>query len=81
MKKMLAHPEPPGYWTKATRPRLDAFIPILRQMLVADRSAPRAGSGTLFDRLQADRAFIGGYTGIKEAVRRRGTSTNRCSCR
>jgi transposase len=74
MKKMLAHPEPPGYRTKAARPKpkLDAFLPIIHQILVEDRSAPRKQRHTAkrnFDRLRAEHGFTGGYTGIKDAVR------------
>ena len=74
MKKMLAHPEPPGYRVKVARPKpkLDAFMPIIHQILVEDRSAPRKQRHTakrIFDRLKAEHGFTGGYTGIKDAVR------------
>jgi transposase len=74
MEKMLAHPEPPGYRARAARrkPKLDAFLPIIHQILVEDRSAPRKQRHTakrIFDRLRAEHGFTGGYTGIKDAVR------------
>ncbi len=69
MTKMLAHPEPPGYRAKAPRPKpeLDAFIAIIHQILIEDRSAPRKQRHTakrILDRLRAEHGFTGGYTGI-----------------
>lgn len=74
MEKMLAYPEPPGYRTKASRPRpmFDAFIPIIHRILTEDCSAPRKQRHTakrIFDRLAEEHAFTGGYTGVKDTVR------------
>jgi hypothetical protein len=42
VKKILAHDEPPGYRQAKQRPKskLDAFLPLLRQILEDDGKAP-----------------------------------------
>ena len=43
LKKILDHPEPPGYRRTAPRPKpkLEAFLPVLHQILEDDKRAPR----------------------------------------
>lgn len=43
LEKMLRHAEPPGYRLREPRKKrkLEAFLPIIHQMLEADRQAPR----------------------------------------
>ena len=43
LQKILSHPEPPGYRRASppARPKLDPFLPVIRQILEADKEAPR----------------------------------------
>src|SRR6478609_3892742 len=57
LAKILDHPEPPGYRRTAPRPRpkLDPLLPVIRQILEADRKAPRKQRHTarrIFERLR-----------------------------
>ena len=74
--KMVRYPEPPGYRrTKPPkRPKLDGFTEIIDQMLEDDRSMPRKQRHTakrVFDRLRDEHGYEGGYTTVKDYVRRR----------
>lgn len=74
LKKILAHPEPPGYRQKQPRPKrkLEPFLPIIHQILEADRQAPKKQRHTakrIFERLRAEHGFTGGKTAVKDAVR------------
>jgi len=42
LKKMLAHDEPPGYWqaNQRPKPKLEPFLPVIRQILEDDGRAP-----------------------------------------
>ena len=56
LEKILKHTEPPGYRrTKARpRPKMERFLPIIVEILEADRRAPRKQRHTakrIFDRL------------------------------
>ena len=56
LKKILAHDEPPGYRQAKQRPKskLDAFLPLLRQILEDDGKAPtkqRHTAHRIFERL------------------------------
>ena len=58
LEKILNHTEPPGYRrTKARpRPKMERFLPVIVEILEADRRAPRKQRHTakrIFDRLQA----------------------------
>src|SRR3954465_11247409 len=73
LQKILAHPEPPGYRRKAPRPRpkLEAFLPVLHQILQDDKKAPRKQRHTarrIFERLRDEHGHTGGLTIVKEAV-------------
>lgn len=74
LKKILAHVEPPGYRQSKARPKrkLEAFLPIIHQILEADRQAPKKQRHTakrIFERLRDEHGFQGGKTVIKDAVR------------
>jgi transposase len=70
LKKILAHEEPPGFRATAPRakPRLGPFLPIIHQILEADRTAPKKQRHTaerIFQRLRDEH----GYTGCASIVR------------
>jgi transposase len=70
LKKILLHTEPPGFRVKSARvkPTLGSFVPIIHQILEADRTAPKKQRHTakrIFERLRAEH----GYTGCSSIVR------------
>jgi transposase len=74
LKKILAHAEPPGY--RCSQPRrkrkLGLFLPIIHQILEADRQSPKKQRHTakrIFERLRDEHGFQGGKTAVKGAVR------------
>ena len=74
LKKILAHDEPPGYRKSQPRakPKIDKFLPVIHQILVDDRQAPKKQRHTawrIFQRLQDEQQFSGQYTIVKDAVR------------
>jgi len=74
LKKILAHPEPPGYRQKKKRRKrkLEAYLPIIHQILEEDRQAPpkqRHTAKRIFERLRDEHGFPGGRTVVKDAVR------------
>jgi transposase len=74
LKKILAHAEPPGYRVSQPRPKrkLEPFLPIIHEMLEADRQAPKKQRHTakrIFERLRAEHGYAGGQTVVKDAVR------------
>ena len=74
LAKMLAHDEPPGYRKKTLRqrPRMAAFLPIIKQILLDDQKAPKKQRHTaqrIFERLRDEHAYTGCYSSVKEAVR------------
>ena len=76
VRKMLSYSVPPGYRRTAAvrRPKLEAFIPIIDGWLEGDRSVPRKQRHTakrVFDRLREEHGFTGGYTIIKDYIRKR----------
>jgi transposase len=73
LKKILDHPEPPGYRRTAPRPRpkLDPLLPVIDQILEADKKAPKKQRHTarrVFERLRDEHGYTGGLTVVKEAV-------------
>ncbi|MGN6814525.1 MAG: IS21 family transposase [Solirubrobacterales bacterium] len=73
LQKILEHPEPHGYRRTAPRPRpkLEAFLPAIHQILEDDRKAPRKQRHTarrVFERLRDEHGYTGGLTVVKEAV-------------
>ena len=76
VKKMLEHPEPPGYRRSAprTRSRMDAHAGFVDAILTADLDAPKKQRHTIqriYERLVEERGFQGGYTTVRDYVRPR----------
>lgn len=74
LKKMLAHDEPPGYQQAEQRPKpkLQKFLPVIRQILEDDAKAPskqRHTARRIFQRLRDEHGYTGGETVVKDAVR------------
>jgi len=74
LKKILAHDEPPGYRQSQprTKRKLEPFLPIIQQILVDDRQAPKKQRHTaqrIFERLRDEHGYQGGRTVVKDAVR------------
>jgi hypothetical protein len=74
LKKILAHAEPPGYRQRQSRPKrvLAAVLPIIHEILEADRKAPKKQRHTarpIFERLKAKYGYLGGKTFAQDAVR------------
>jgi len=74
LKKILTHDEPPGYRQSKPRlkPKIQPFLPIIHQILVDDRQAPKKQRHTawrIFERLRDEHQFTGKYTIVKDAVR------------
>src|SRR5215468_8198068 len=75
LKKILSHEEPPGYRRLAPprRPTIEPVLPIIRQILDDDTKAPKKQRHTarrIWQRLRDEHGFTGGYTTVKDAVRR-----------
>ena len=76
VEKMLAFSVPPGYRREQPikRPKLDGFTEIIDAWLEADKAVHRKQRHTakrIWERLQAEHGFTGGYTIIKDYVRER----------
>lgn len=74
LAKILAHDEPPGYRQGQPRAKrkLQAFLPIVEQILAGDGAAPRKQRHTarrIFQRLRDEHGYRGGETVVKDAVR------------
>src|SRR5512142_1728782 len=74
LKKILTHPEPPGYRRFGPkRPSiLDPLLPVVHQILKDDQKAPRKQRHTaqrLYQRLRDEHGYQGGLTIVKVAVR------------
>jgi hypothetical protein len=72
-RKILGHPEPPGYRRTAPRPRpkLGPFLGVIHQVLQDDREAPKKRRHTarrIFRRLRDEHGYQGGLSIVKEAV-------------
>ena len=79
VRKMLRYAAPPGYRRQKPirRPKLDAYTPIIDQILEADLALPKKQRHTakrIFERLRDEHDFAGGYTIIKDYVRLKRTS-------
>ena len=73
---MLRYAIPPGYRRQqpARRPKLDAWVGIIDQILEQDKERPRKQRHTakrVFERLRDEHGFTGGYTIVKDYVRLR----------
>jgi transposase len=72
--KILQHSVPPGYRRSKppVRPKLDPFIPIIDQILEADRAMPKKQRHTatrIFERLRDEHGFTGRLTIVTDYVR------------
>src|SRR5664280_3794843 len=75
LKKILAHPAPPGYRRQAPRgkPKLGPFLPVIEEILEADKTAPakqRHTAKRIFERLRDEYGYEGGITQVTETVAR-----------
>ena len=73
LKKVLAHAEPPGFRAKAprTKPTLGPFLPVIHQILDADRAAPpkqRHTAERIFQRLRDEHRYAGCASIVRAAV-------------
>jgi transposase len=74
LRKILAHSQPPGYRMGRPRPqpKLGPYVGRIEQILQEDVAMPRKQRHTakrIFERLR-EAGYAGGYTAVKEAVRR-----------
>ena len=74
VSKMCRFSVPPGYIRQKppVKPKLGLFIPIIDAILGADVTAPpkqRHTAKRIFERLQAEHGYTGGYTVVKDYVR------------
>jgi len=74
LQRILRYAEPPEYEQKGPRkkPKIGEFVPIIQEILKSDQQVHRKQRHTakrIFERLQAEHEYEGGYTGVKEAVR------------
>jgi transposase len=73
--KMCRYSAPPGYVRSepAAKPKLGPLVPVIEAILEADRSAPAKQQHTakrIFERLRDEHGYGGGYTVVKDHVRR-----------
>ena len=76
VRKMDSHSVPPGYQRRkpVVQPKLGPFTPIIDGWLEADKSVHRKQRHTakrVFDRLRDEHSFNGGYTIVKDYIRKR----------
>jgi len=75
VSKMCRFSAPPGYVRArpAAKPKLDRLTPVIEAILEADRTAPVKQQHTakrIFERLRDEHGYGGGYTVVKDYVRR-----------
>lgn len=75
LAKILTHSRPPGYrrGKEPAQPKIGPYLDRIRAILAADREVPRKQRHTakrIWERLVAEEGFPGGYTIVKDAVRR-----------
>lgn len=80
LQKILQHTEPPGYRATAPRPKtkIGPFIPIIHEILEADKKAPRKQRHTgkrIFERLRDEHGYEGKITVVRDEIRRWKAST------
>jgi transposase len=73
--KMCRYSAPPGYvrTRPADKPKLGPLVPVIEAILEADRVAPPKQQHTakrIFERLRDEHGYGGGYTVVKDHVRR-----------
>ena len=72
---MCRYSVPPGYVRAkpADKPKLGSLMPVIEAILEADRTAPAKQQHTakrIFERLRDEHGYGGGYTVVKDYVRR-----------
>ena len=75
LERILANPQPPGYKMNRPRPKpkIGPFLDRIEEILRHDRDVPKKQRHTakrIFDRIKAEEGYSGGYTQVKEAVRK-----------
>ena len=75
IKKILSHEEPPGYRREVPRekPVLGPFIPIIHQILEADKKSPpkqRHSGKKIFERLRDEHGYTGRISVVRDEIRR-----------
>lgn len=73
LRKILAHPEPPGYRLKKPRPKpkIGPYLERIAQIIEEDKALPKKQRHTakrIYDRLR-EMGYGGGYTQVKEVMR------------
>src|SRR5512137_1148357 len=73
LKKILAHPEPPGYRLQEVRPKpkIGSYLERIAQIIEEDKSLPKKQRHTakrLYERIR-EMGYEGKYTQVKDAVR------------
>ena len=71
VRKMLAHPKPPGYQRKASisQPTLDSHKAFIDETLESDKQVHRKQRHTakrLYDRLKSEKGYTGSYTNYQK---------------
>jgi hypothetical protein len=71
LEKILANPDPPGYSTSVERakPKLGEFLPVIDEILEADKTAPpkqRHTARRIFERLRDEYGYTGGITQVRD---------------
>ena len=75
IQKILAHVEPPGYRRTEPhkKPIIGPFIPIIHEILEADKKAhskQRHTGRRIFERLRDEHGYTGGITVVRDEIRR-----------
>jgi len=75
VQKILRYPEPPGYRREVPRkkPILGPFIPIIHEILEADKKSPKKQRHTgrkIFERLRDEHGYTGGISVVRDEIRR-----------
>lgn len=75
LTKALGHSEPPGYRQGQPRckPKIGPFLEVIEEILRQDQKVHRKQRHTkrrIFERLQREYEYPGGYTAVKQAVRK-----------
>src|SRR5512137_1927496 len=73
LKKILAHPEPPGYRLKEPRPKpkIGPYLERIAQIIEEDKAFPKKQRHTakrIYERIR-EMGYEGKYTQVKDAVR------------
>jgi transposase len=73
LRKILKHPEPPGYRLKEPRPkpRIGPYLERIAQIIEEDKALPKKQRHTakrIYERIR-EMGYEGGYTQVKEAGR------------